>query len=195
MSLHIVLVGPGIMPIPPHGWGAVEILIWDYAKAIEGLGHKVTIINDKNLNNVIETIKLIKPDIVHIQYDNHAHIAKSISPYTKIVGITSHFGYFEQREKWGGYTDVFYSIIQQKQPNTYHFVLSEGIANIYRQAGIPDEKIIIAPNGADNSIFQYSDQPMYLDRSIYLAKIDYRKRQHVFQNMDSLYFVYCIQIR
>ena len=27
--MKIVLIGPGIMPIPPTGWGAVEILVWD----------------------------------------------------------------------------------------------------------------------------------------------------------------------
>jgi len=186
--LHFVLVGPGIMPIPPPGWGAVEILIWDYAKALEALGHKVTILNDKNLGNVVETIKNIKPDVVHIQYDEHAHLAGAISPHTKIVGITSHFGYFEQPEKWGSYRDVFYSIIRQYQPNTYHFVLSEGIANVYRQAGMPDEKIIVVPNGANHTQFKYTTEPTLLDRSIYLAKLDYRKRQYLFQNIPDLYF-------
>jgi len=187
-SLHFVLVGPGIMPIPPPGWGAVEILIWDYAKALEALGHKVTILNDKNLNNVIETIKTIQPDVVHIQYDEHAHLAGTVSPYTKIVGITSHYGYFEQPEKWGGYRDVFYSIIRQNQSNTYHFVLSEGIANVYRQAGVSNEKVIVVPNGANHNKFKYTNEPTLFDRSIYLAKLDYRKRQYLFQNIPDLYF-------
>jgi hypothetical protein len=30
MRLKISIIGPGIMPIPPTGWGAVEILFWDY---------------------------------------------------------------------------------------------------------------------------------------------------------------------
>lgn len=186
--IHIAIIGPGIMPIPPTGWGAVEILIWDYAKAIERLGHKVTIINDKNLSNVIETVKSIRPDVAHIQYDDNAYLAEHISPYTKIVGITSHFGYLEQPERWGGYANTFNSIIKQTQSNTYHFTLSEGISNIYKRMGVPEEKIIVAPNGADNIVFQYTYQPNHFDRSIYLAKIDYRKRQHIFQNIDSLYF-------
>ena len=28
--MNIALIGPGILPIPPNGWGAVESLIWDY---------------------------------------------------------------------------------------------------------------------------------------------------------------------
>ena len=37
--MKIVLIGPGIMPIPPTGWGAVEILVWDTKVALEKLGH------------------------------------------------------------------------------------------------------------------------------------------------------------
>ena len=43
--MKIVIVGPGIMPIPPTGWGAVEILIWDSKIALEKLGHQVLIVN------------------------------------------------------------------------------------------------------------------------------------------------------
>ena len=31
--MKVTLIGPGIMPIPPTGWGAVEILIWDTKNA------------------------------------------------------------------------------------------------------------------------------------------------------------------
>ena len=43
--MKIAIVGPGIMPIPPTGWGAVEILIWDQKLALEELGHEVRIVN------------------------------------------------------------------------------------------------------------------------------------------------------
>ena len=45
--MKITLVGPGIMPIPPTGWGAVEILVWDTKNALEDLGHEVQILNTK----------------------------------------------------------------------------------------------------------------------------------------------------
>ena len=41
--MKITLIGPGIMPIPPTGWGACEILIWDTKLALEKLGHEVQI--------------------------------------------------------------------------------------------------------------------------------------------------------
>ena len=43
--MKIALIGPGIMEIPPDGWGAVEMLIWDYTQIIRELGHRVEIIN------------------------------------------------------------------------------------------------------------------------------------------------------
>jgi len=35
--MKIGFIGPGIMPIPPDGWGAVESLIDDYRNALESL--------------------------------------------------------------------------------------------------------------------------------------------------------------
>ena len=32
--MKISIIGPGIMPIPPIGWGAVEILVWDTKNAL-----------------------------------------------------------------------------------------------------------------------------------------------------------------
>ena len=47
--MKIVLIGPGCMPIPSPGWGAVERIVWDYYQVlssnIEDMGHEVHIIN------------------------------------------------------------------------------------------------------------------------------------------------------
>ena len=53
---------------------------------------------------------------------------------------------------------------------------------------IPKEKLFISPNGVNCSAFRSTDAPHHAERSIYLAKIDYRKRQHIFQTIDSLYY-------
>ena len=44
--LRIVLVGAGMIPIPPPGYGAVEKHIWNLAQALEARGHEVSIVND-----------------------------------------------------------------------------------------------------------------------------------------------------
>ena len=33
--MRIALIGPGIMPIPPDGWGGVEHLIWNFYKQLK----------------------------------------------------------------------------------------------------------------------------------------------------------------
>ena len=68
--MKVAIVGPGIMPIPPTGWGAVEILIWDQKIALENLGHTVEIINTKNPAEIIQQVNACRPDFVHIQYDD-----------------------------------------------------------------------------------------------------------------------------
>ena len=51
--MKIALVGPGIMEIPPKGWGAVESLIWDYATELDELGHEGVIINTPDRAQII----------------------------------------------------------------------------------------------------------------------------------------------
>ena len=181
--MRIVLVGPGIMPIPPTGWGAVEILIWDTKNALENLGHEVKIINTKDGRQIIDQINEFRPDFVHVHYDEFIPII----PYIQYpCAITSHFGYLERPEMFNGYVNVLNAFTQIK-PNV--FCLSEGIKNVYRvMSNIENKKLFVTPNGVDTSRFRTTDIPKYPNRSIYLAKIDYRKRQHMFQSIDSLWF-------
>lgn len=181
--MRIVLVGPGIMPIPPTGWGAVEILIWDTKNALEKLGHEVHIVNTKDGRQIIEEINNFQPEFVHVHYDEFIPIV----PYIQYPNaITSHFGYLERQEMFNGYINVLNAFTQIK-PNV--FCLSEGIKNVYKvMSGIPSERLFVTPNGVDAAKFRVVKQPKYSDRSIYLAKIDYRKRQHLFQGINSLWF-------
>lgn len=181
--MKISIVGPGIMPIPPSGWGAVEILIWDSKNALEALGHQVQIINTKNAKDIIQQINTFRPDFVHVQYDEFI----GIMPYIQYPSaITSHFGYLERKEMFNGYINVAKEF-QRIKPNV--FCLSEGIEKVYNILfDIPKEKTFVTPNGVNTSKFIFKEKGLYSDRSLYLAKIDYRKRQHLFQSIDSLWF-------
>ena len=181
--MKITLVGPGIMPIPPIGWGAVEILVWDTKNALEQLGHEVQIVNTKDSTQIIREINSFRPDFVHVHYDEFINLYPYIQ-YPK--AITSHFGYLERPEMFGGYANILESFSKIK-PNI--FCLSEGIKKVYKIiANIPEENLYITPNGVNTQAFNFVDEPKYFDRSIYLAKIDYRKRQHMFQEIDSLWY-------
>jgi len=181
--MKISLIGPGIMPIPPTGWAAVEILIWDTIQSLEALGHEVQIINTKDFRQIVNEVNSFRPDFVHIHYDEFIGIYNYIQ-YP--CAITSHFGYLERPDMFGGYAGIV-DAFGRIQPNV--FCLSDGIKNIYKiLVGIPEEKLFITPNGVNTETFSYTDSPEFGDRSIYLAKIDYRKRQHMFQSIDSLWY-------
>ena len=68
--MRISIIGPGIMPIPPTGWGAVEILIWDYYQELTKLGHEVQIVNTQNAQEIVNQVNSFNPDFVHLQYDD-----------------------------------------------------------------------------------------------------------------------------
>mgnify|MGYP003134666398 FL=1 len=181
--MKISIIGPGIMPIPPTGWGAVEILIWDQKLALEKLGHEVDIVNTKSPIEIIQKINAYRPDFVHIQYDDFIELY----PYVQYpCAITSHFGYLEQSNKWGYYYDRIVKPFQRISPKI--FCLSDGIKNVYdKELLIEKSNLYVTPNGVNTSKFVTRD-PKYPDRSLYLAKIDYRKRQSMFQSISSLYY-------
>ena len=184
--MKIAIVGPGIMEIPPKGWGAVEILIWDQKLALEELGHEVRIVNTASPIDILKEINEFRPDFVHVQYDDFVELC----PYIQYPNaITSHFGYLEQPNRWDYYGPRVASKFAQIKPNI--FCLSPGIKDVYeKEMGIPSDQLFVTPNGVNVDKFKFEKLPLTEDmtKSIYLAKIDYRKRQHMFQSIQSLYY-------
>jgi len=67
--MKLALIGPGIMPIPPTGWGAVESLIWDYALELDELGHEGTIVNTPDWDEIIKYLNEDSYEFAHLHYD------------------------------------------------------------------------------------------------------------------------------
>lgn len=182
--MKISFVGPGIMSIPPVGWGAIEILIWDYKLILEKLGHEVQIVNTQNLNNAIMQINSFNPNFVHIHYDDYVHLCSHLN-YP--CAVTTHFAYLERPELMGPYKQRVFDLYSQISPNI--FGLSEGINKVYANVcNIPSNKLFLNPNGVNLDNFNKTLDPKFPDRSIYLATIDHRKRQFLFQDIDSLWY-------
>ena len=68
--MRIAQVTPGLIPIPPNGWGAVEKIIWEYKLNLDRMGVETHI---KYLNEVNPS----DYDIVHIHIANLAIEAKN----------------------------------------------------------------------------------------------------------------------
>jgi glycosyltransferase involved in cell wall biosynthesis len=182
--MKISIIGPGIMPIPPTGWGAVEILIWDYYQELSKLGHEVQIVNTQNLQQIVEEVNSFNPDFVHLQYDDLYQVLDWISCPNKAA--TSHFGYLEvPHHLLGGYGGIFRGFING---NFKIFCLSEGIRQVYLNGGADPSRLYVTPNGARSDLFEYYDSAEFKDKSIYLAKITDRKKQYIYQGLDFLHF-------
>lgn len=181
--MRISIVGPAL-PIPPKGWGAVESLIWDMKLSLNKLGHEVQIINVGDPYQIINMINEFRPDFVHINYDDWVGLYSYIQ-YP--CAVTTHFAYIERPELMGGYRQRVFNQFVQIKPNV--FGLSNGINDIYNAlAGIPNERLYLNPNGVMMENFRFTESPKFPEKSIYLAKIDHRKRQYLFQGIDSLWY-------
>ncbi len=182
--MKISIIGPGIMPIPPTGWGAVEILIWDYYQELTKLGHEVQIVNTQNLQQIVEEVNSFNPDFVHLQYDDLYQVLEWISCPNKAA--TSHFGYLEvPQHLFGGYERIFRGFVNG---NFKIFCLSEGIRQVYLNGGVDPSRLYVTPNGARSDLFEYYDSAEFPDKSIYLAKITDRKKQYIYQGLDFVHF-------
>ena len=183
--MRISIVGPPL-PIPPVGWGAVESLIWDMKISLEKMGHDVQILNDTNPNQMLYDMGEFHPDFVHINYDDWI----PLYPHIKYpCACTTHFAYLnvDRRHMMGGYKERVFDMFSLIKPVI--FGLSDKVNEAYQYlAGIAPEKLFLNPNGVMSENFRVTDTPLHPQASIYLAKIDHRKRQFLFQKIKSLYY-------
>jgi len=190
-----VLVGPGILPIPPPGWGAVEILIWDYYQELTAQGYEVVIVNplrtsplDQQPNTIysqvlIQEINSHKGDVVHIHYDCLHYIIPFLT--CPCVCISSHYPYIGNTSQYGGYESIFHAICQ----NNTHFIcaISKKDYDVFKAFAAYPEKVYYTPNGS--SPLPTLDRPgLYLDKSIYVGKVEPRKKQHLYASIPNLDF-------
>jgi hypothetical protein len=152
--------------------------------SLNKLGHEVQIVNVGDPYQIINMINEFRPDFVHINYDDWI----GLYPYIQYpCAVTTHFAYIERPELMDGYRQRVFDQFTNIKPNV--FGLSDGINNVYNTlAGIPKDKLYLNPNGVMMENFRFSENPEFPDRSIYLAKVDHRKRQFLFQSIDSLWY-------
>lgn len=189
--MNIALVGPGIIEIPPKGWGAVESLIWDYATELGELGHTGTIINTPDTNEIIEELTQDKYDFIHVHYDVFYSLMDDIHencPNAKLA-ISSHYPYIDQpdRHPYDGYDKIYEWLINNTK--YYNFCISEKDYHTYANDGADKSKLLVCANGAQHRDYVYSHSPTRFDRTLYLGKIEKRKRQSFYQSIDNVDYV------
>lgn len=190
--MKICLVGPGIIPIPPTGWGAVESIIWECANELSDLDHDGIILNTPDKNEIVSTIKEEQFDFIHIHYDVFCDMIpeiKKVSPNSTIA-LSSHYPYINQFDKhrFDGYNKIFDWMVSNNNL-FYNFCVSDKDLNAFKSKDVNENKLHLFKTGAQHRDIKKILNPKYKDRSICLGKIDRRKMQFLYQSIDSIDFV------
>jgi glycosyltransferase involved in cell wall biosynthesis len=174
--MKIALIGPGLMPIPPTSWGAVEILMWNYKIYLEKKGHEVKIYNTKDLSSVKKDIESKDFDIVHLHFDNYLNFFEDIK--CKNFFVTSHYGNLPNEKNYEPfYWNIFYSFLET---NHRIIALSPEIKQKYESYGLSKNKCLVVHNGVESDKFVFNHNCELTDRTIYFGRLEKRKGQHLF---------------
>lgn len=180
--MKIALIGPGIMPIPPRDWGAIESLVWDYAESLRNKNHEIDIINTANVYDIANQINNIDYDFIHLHYD--CYIADLVRLINKPFCTTTHYGYIKEHHgNYGGWTQTYNDTFL----SAGLISLSEEINNLFKNNGY-NKFLKVLRNGAKTKQFNYNKNPE--KHSLCLGKIEPRKQQsQVTQLCDGKCFI------
>lgn len=187
--MNIAFIGPGIMPIPPKGWGAVEMMIWDYANILANLGHTGIIINTPDRDQIIDELKQDNFDIVHLHYDVFHDIIPDIIKVTngKLI-VSSHYPFINDPSMWhrDNYLPIMNSYV--KNENFYIFASSQNDINTFIENGALKDNCWLSKLGVLSSSYKFDSTPTY-DKTLCFSQICDRKRQYLIQDFDDIDFV------
>jgi hypothetical protein len=187
--MNIAFIGPGIMPIPPDGWGAVEMLIWDYATVLEELGHTGIIINTPDRSEIIKELKEEKFDIVHLHYDVfHDIIPEILSTISGKLIVSSHYPYINFPDMWtrDSYNPIVQSYINNE--DFYIFSSTQNDIDTFVEFGADENHCWLSRLGVLPDSYQFDNNATY-DRTLSFSQICDRKRQYLIQDLDNVDFI------
>jgi autotransporter strand-loop-strand O-heptosyltransferase len=116
--MRIAQITPGVIPIPPNGWGAVEKVIWEYTKILRSLGHEVEIL-------YTDDVKPGEWDIVHVHMANLALILRDKGiPY--VFSHHDHHAYH-----FGKNSEVYRQNIEAIKGSVLTFVHAKYLVNFF----------------------------------------------------------------
>ena len=176
--MKIGLIGPGIMPIPPTGWGGVEHLIWNFHNQLKKINDEVVIINTPNQQEIVNIVNSGKFDAIHLHYDQFANVMPHLDCKKKM--ITSHYPYLENPEP----QYVFlYDLL--KNSKSHIVCLSDRIEKEFLHRGNNSNHLSVLPCGIDVDSYSIDEEEvLHPDRSIVIGKLEPRKRQAFLQKKN-----------
>lgn len=166
---RIVVVGPGLIPIPPNGWGAVETIIQEQIPPLAAR-YSLTILNSQRLIDWIRA-RPWSASLILCHSDRALPVALLMS---KIFGApvlaASHFPYLAFPHQWPpGFERVFRRLMSCAGI----LCLSPAIYDMFRINGFEGD-LSIAPNGSN---FKPLDVPEATKGAVCVGSVEPRKRQ------------------
>ena len=139
--MKIIQVTPGVIPIPPNGWGAVEKVIWEYKLSLEKSGYKTEILYTDEVTN--------QPgQIVHVHMANLAHLLHS-------RGIEYVFSLHDHHVEYFGKDSECYKTNYQAIKNSkLTFVHAKHLIDFFDN--LPN--IVYLPHGANLEDYSFTDR-------------------------------------
>ena len=192
--MNIAFIGPGIMPIPPTGWGAVEMLIWDYATIMGDLEHTGVIINTPDRDEILSELKQDNFDIVHLHYDVfHDIIPEILNTINGKLIVSSHYPYISEPNMW--YRDNYGPIMESyvKNKNFHIFASSQNDIDTFVEYGANRGNCWLSRLGVLESSYEFNSTHSY-DKTLCLSQICDRKRQYLIQDFDNVDFIGRLEI-
>jgi hypothetical protein len=183
--MKLCLIGPGLMPIPPDGWGAVEMLIWDYFNILKSFGHEVDIINTPDRNEIINKINNGNYDAFHLHYDVFSDLMPFLNARVKIISSHYPFISFPEKYKEDGYDVQIRNIT--KNHDFYIFASSDNDIDTFVNFGADRDRSFLSKLGVKYDSYNYIELPMY-DRTLCFSQIVNRKRQYIIQDFEGIDF-------
>ena len=150
--MKITHVTPGLIPIPPNGWGAIEKVIWNYHLNLISLGHESEI---KYLNDVDRT-----SDIIHIHVANLALEAHQMGiPY--IFSLHDH-----HVVEYGRDSELYKKNLEAIKHSIISFCHAEFLVDYF----IETDKLFYLSHGVDSEFFnKISDKEITNHKLLCLA--------------------------
>jgi autotransporter strand-loop-strand O-heptosyltransferase len=146
-KLKIGYINPGIISIPPKGWGAIEKIVWNYKLNLESRGHTVDVIDppwiEKNLDSY---------DIIHVHVFNQAIELKDSFKMPYIFSLHDHHAYIVGKEQ-----GLFKENLRAMKQSIISITHAEYLMDFFSET----DKLFYLPHGVDTKKYEFRGKPKY----------------------------------
>ncbi len=185
--MKVVLLGSGVLPIPPPGWGAVERAIDGLARGLRALGVEVDIVQRAGKGRPIDEYrfalalpKMLREERWDILHASTPVVANRLILRHQPFVYTSHSRHWSGRhgltQNWG-----FYLEKRACSRSLRSIALTPQVADLMHRVypPTPQERIRTIPNGVDLANFRADWSVRYGTQVLGVGAVHPRKRWHL----------------